>query len=284
MAPEQATNPGYPPRDLVTLITDFGTGDPYVGVMKGVMLSVAPWLRFVDITHEVGPQNVREGAFVLATSWRYFPPGTVHLAVVDPGVGTERRPILLAGPEAFFVGPDNGLFGWVFGPPWEDHPEAGPRPLPEGWRAFVLNQPRFWRPDISRTFHGRDIFGPAAAHLAAGVRPEELGTPVGAVTALAWPRPIPAPGPALRGEVVYVDRFGNLVTNIPAKLVSPSAWVEVAGRTIRGLSRTYAEAKELATLVNSFGLLEVAVPGGNAAAALKAGPGTPVIVREGGGP
>jgi len=279
MVSQSAVEPGYPPQGVVTLLTDFGTGEPYVGIMKGVMLSVAPWLRFVDISHEVAPQNIREGAFILATSWRYFPPGTVHLAVVDPGVGTERRPILIVGPDAFFIGPDNGLFGWVFGQPWEDYPAAGPRPLPEGWQAFVLNQPRFWRPDISRTFHGRDIFAPAAAHLAAGVRPEELGKPVGEVVALAWPRPEPAGRSAIRGEVVYVDRFGNLVTNIPAKLVSPAARVEISGRTIRGLSRTYAEAAGLAALVNSFGLLEVAVPGGSAARTLGAGPGTPVVVN-----
>lgn len=279
MATQSAVGPGYPPQGVVTLLTDFGTGDPYVAIIKGVMLSVAPWLRFIDISHEVAPQNIREGAFILATSWAYFPPGTVHLAVVDPGVGTERRPILLVGPNAFFVGPDNGLFGWVFGPPWEDHPTAGPRPLPEGWQAFVLNQPRFWRPDVSRTFHGRDIFAPVAAHLAAGVRPEELGKPVGEVVALAWPRPEPVGRSALRGEVVYVDRFGNLVTNIPARLVSPAARVEIAGHTIRGLRRTYAEAAGLAALVNSFGLLEIAVPGGSAARTLNAGPGTPVVVN-----
>lgn len=278
---ESASSLSRPPRDLVTLTTDFGTGDPYVGIMKGVMLAIAPWLRFVDISHEIPPQNTREGAFILATSWRYFPTGTVHLAVVDPGVGTERRPILLVGPDAFFVGPDNGLFGWVFGPPWEDHPPAGPRPLPEGWQAFILDQPRFWRPEISRTFHGRDIFAPVAAYLAAGVRPDELGKPVGEVTALPWPRPEPIGRSALRGEVVYTDRFGNLITNIPAKLISPTARVEIAGRTIHGLSRAYAEAVGPAALINSFGLLEIAVPGGSAARTLNAGPGTPVTVREG---
>jgi S-adenosyl-L-methionine hydrolase (adenosine-forming) len=254
---------------IITLTTDFGTGDGFVGVMKGVILTIAPTAHLVDLSHDVAPQDVRQAAYLLARARPYFPAGTVHLAVVDPGVGSARRLLLVVASRACFVGPDNGLFT-----PALDEP---------GSQAFVLDQPAFWLPQVSQTFHGRDIFAPVAAHLAAGVTPAALGSLVSDPVRLVLPIPVRLPGGAVRGEVVYVDHFGNLITNIPAAWLEERTWrCEIAGQTLPGISHSYAAAAPgaLLALVSSGGTLEIAMRDGNAAGRLPAGVGATVILTE----
>ncbi|RLC85831.1 MAG: hypothetical protein DRI79_10855, partial [Chloroflexi bacterium] len=185
---------------LVTLTTDFGTADGYVGTMKGVILSIAPDAQLVDISHEIAPQNVRQAAYVLYTAYPFFPPHTVHLVVVDPGVGSARRPIALRTPAGYFVGPDNGVFSYVM--------------AREPVEALVeLRDPRYRLPQVSHTFHGRDVFAPAAAHLAAGVPITALGPPV--LDPVTFPPPCLEITPeGITGEVLHADRFGNVITSI----------------------------------------------------------------------
>ncbi len=241
------------PSKLVVLLTDFGLKDHYVGVMKGVILDICPEVRFVDLTHEISPQNVREGAFVLGVSYHYFPKGAIFLGVVDPGVGTSRRGLLLKAGEYFFVGPDNGLFTWVV--------------KKEGiYQAFELSNPSYFRPEVSRTFHGRDIFAPVSAYLAKGISPEEFGPRLKEIIMLPWPEVEEGPS-YLKGAIIHVDRFGNLISNIAAKqLRRPVKRVLYRGLELP-LLETYAlvsPGKPLA-LIGSEGLLEIAVCGGSAA-------------------
>ena len=272
------------PGRLLTLLTDFGTSDAYVAAVKGVVLSINPSLTIVDITHDVPPQDVRAAAFLLGTAAPYFPRGTVHLAVVDPGVGTERRPLLVLTPEAAFVGPDNGVFSSALGlhaPAAEQRP-SGEAPLPPGVRAFHLTNPRYWRLPVSRIFHARDIFGPVAAHLTLGAEPEELGEPVESIRCLAFPT-VRREADGLVGHVVHVDRFGNLVTNIPeGEVAGRLRTVSIAGRTLVGLSETYASGGDgLMALVGSHETIEIALRNGSAAAALGVGVGERVVVSTG---
>ena len=188
------------PQKLIVLLTDFGLKDHYVGVMKGIITGLCEEASLIDLTHEISPQNIREGAFVLGVAYRYFPPGTIFLGVVDPGVGTSRKGILLQAGDYYFVGPDNGLFTWVV--------------KKEGLRwAVELKNRRYFQKKVSRTFHGRDIFAPVAAHFACGVPPEEFGPGRQEIVMLPWPEV--EEGPAyVKGAVIYVDHFGNLITNI----------------------------------------------------------------------
>ncbi len=271
----------------IVLTTDFGSSDAYVGVMKGVILSIHPGATIIDLTHEINPQNLRQGAFILGVNHPYFPSGTIHVAVVDPGVGTDRKPIVLQTPSATFVAPDNGLLSEVLkGYMAEDslnfkHP--GIIPLPAHLRCWELSNPRYQRLPVSNTFHGRDIFAPAAAHLSTGVRPEEFGPAVSEVTYRPLDEPIQA-GSAIVGEVIYTDRFGNLISNIPGTRFNQSPLergtvvVEIGTRRIRGLSRTFhdlaldpgaqSDGLPLVALVGSNGYLEIAVRDGNAAESL----------------
>jgi len=259
-------------RPIIAVLTDFGLRDHYVGSMKGVMLGICPDAAIVDVTHEVPAHDVRSGAIVLEAAYRDFPAGTIFLAVVDPGVGTKRRAIAAEAAGYLFVAPDNGLTAAVF---------AGSPPA----RVVELSNRRFARADVSRTFEGRDRFGPAAAWLAAGVDLAELG-PVVSADALVRvgfaPAEVDAAG--VRGEVVIVDRFGNLVTNIDRRAldiarVSDGAIVEVEDRPARFVS-TYDEARpgELCALVGSAGKVEIAMNGASAAAATGLGPGARVIL------
>lgn len=250
----------------VTLLTDFGTRDGYVAAMKGVLVDLVGRVRLDDAGHDVDQGDVRGGGWALARYWDRYPSGTVHLAVVDPGVGTERRPLAVEADGRFFVLPDNGLVSRVL--------EAA-----REWRAVAATEERYWGGDRSRTFHGRDVFAPVAAHLARGVDLSELGPSVGAPVLLEEPTPTRR-GKAIEGEVVTVDRFGNLVTNISAEDVPAGAAVTVAGERLV-LSETYASVDpgRLTALVNSFGRLEVAVRNGSASRRLGRGVGLPVEVR-----
>ncbi len=277
MTPER---PG--PDPLITITTDFGESDPYVAALKGAILSVNPKVTIVDITHSVGPQRIEQGAFLLGLAWPHFPAGTIHLVVVDPGVGTDRRAIALATPAGTFVGPDNGVLSAAL--PDEAREvvagQAGPVPLPAGTVAHLLTNRAFHRETVSATFHGRDIFAPVAAHLSRGVRLEELGAGLPEVTALPPFRARRQPDGSLVGQVRHVDHFGNLVSDVQAEqLPPPPLLVEIRGRRIHGLSETYGRGDGLLALIGSSGLLEIAVRQGSAAADLNAGIGEPVTVR-----
>jgi S-adenosylmethionine hydrolase len=239
---------------IVTLTTDFGEVDGTVGIMKGVILSIARDVRLVDLSHDIPPQDVREAAYLLGSAAPYFPEGAIHLAVVDPGVGTERRPLIVSTPRACYVGPDNGLFT---------------RPLAEpGAQAWELDRPEFWLPEPSRTFHGRDIFAPVAAHLANGISPDAMGRPIADPVRLVLTGPSRRADGAIRGQVVHVDRFGNLITDVPAAWIAGEGWrCRIAEETIAGIRGAYAsvEPGALLMLVSSGGTLEIAERNGNAA-------------------
>ena len=252
---------------IITLTTDFGLADGYVGIMKGVILGIARDVDLVDLSHNIPPQDVREAIYLLDGAAPYFPDGAIHLAVIDPGVGSERRALVVRTARACYVGPDNGLFS---------------RPLAEpGAQAWELDRPEFWLPQVSRTFHGRDIFSPAAAHLANGVLPGEMGRPVVDPVRLAIARPTRAPDGAIHGRVLHVDRFGNLITDVPAAWVAGEGGkCRIAGEVLLGISGTYAVAHPgaLLVLIGSGGTLEIAERNGNAARRLGVKAGEPVFL------
>lgn len=258
---------------IITLTTDFGLHGPYVAAVKGVLLERAPGVQIVDVCHTIAPQNILEGGFVLANIVDAFPAGTVHLAVVDPGVGTDRRLIAVSVAGQWFVLPDNGLISGVV----RDRP-------PDQLRA--ITNPALCREVVSATFHGRDILAPAAAHLAMGRPPEELGPPVTKCITLRNFEPS-SDEHGFVGEVIFKDTFGNLITNIHADRLGatpPRSWlVEIAGERIPGIGRTYGErpAGSLVALLGSSGWVEVAVVNGDAARLLTAGAGTTVRVVRG---
>ncbi len=265
-------------RRVITLLTDFGGSDPFVGVMKGVILGINPGAVVVDLCHSARAYDPSEAAFVLIGAYRYFPKGTIHVAVIDPGVGGPRRPILATCDGHLFVGPDNGLFA-----PLADR--AGPLSV----RAITAN--RYFLQPISATFHGRDIFAPVAAHLSLGADPAAFGEPVDDYVRLALPRPTPFGPSSIRGEILHVDRFGNLVTNIGrADLERLAAGgpitallVQVAGRHLP-IVAYYAQVAPGApgAIVGSVDTLEIFVNQGDASRLLGLGLGSEVVVgREG---
>lgn len=250
---------------IITLLTDFGTEDTYAGVMKGVIASLCPDATVIDLTHEVPPQDIATGAFLLDVSVDYFPEGTIHVAVVDPGVGTARKPIALRTPKAFFVGPDNGIFTLVL-------------QRQKLLQAVCLDNPRYHLPHPSATFHGRDVFAPVAAHIARGVALEELGTPLTRLQRLPLPR-IRVDWLGIRATVVHIDRFGNAITNLTR--ADYEAWrirwdvkepaVEVvSSKVLLPICCTYGDMPrgQPLALFGSSERLEIAVNSGNAAQAL----------------
>lgn len=258
-------------RPLIALLTDFGLRDHYAGTMKGVALGICPDATFVDISHDVPAHDVLAGALELAESYRYFPAGTIFLVVVDPGVGTARRGVAVEAGDYRFVGPDNGVLSLAL----KETPVR---------KAVELTDRRYARPTISRTFEGRDRFAPAAAWLARGIALTALGRPAGPLAVLDVPEAQAGEDGVVAGEVLRVDRFGNLVTNISRTLldrVPPPASVELGGVTV-SLVSTYGDAARgaLCALVGSSDHLEVAVNGGNAAESLGLGRGAPVRVRR----
>ncbi len=262
----------YPPRvAIVTLLTDFGDTDTYVGQMKGAILAISPSATLVDLTHCVPPQDIRTGAFLLWTAVEAFPPGSIHLAVVDPGVGSERRAVAAQSARGdFFVGPDNGLLA------------PGLERLGGTTVVIELSNSKFWGPRSSKTFHGRDVFGPIAAHLVRGVPLSELGT---AISDLRRPFSLPRPsaaGSTIRGEILHVDRFGTLVTNLPGDSVAEEFSLAIKGRIIGGQRHGHFESVSggsLVALVGSAGLIEIALRNGSAAVELQAAPGDHLIAE-----
>lgn len=266
---------------IITLTTDFGLADPYVASMKGVILSINPDATIVDISHSIHPQRIEQGAFVLASAWPYFPSGAIHIAVVDPGVGTQRRAIALATPAATFVGPDNGILSAALPDETRQAASQGraPVPLPPATAAHLLTNHRFHRTPVSPTFHGRDIFAPVAAHLSLGTSLDELGPSTSQIVVLPPFRATRQPDGALVGRVIHIDRFGNLVTDVRAEQLPPSPLVvEIRMRRIQGLSDTYGSGAGLLALIGSTGFLEVALRQGDAARELAADLGEPVVV------
>jgi S-adenosylmethionine hydrolase len=270
------------PPPVITLTTDFGLQDLYVAAMKGAILTINPAARLVDVSHAIRPQAIEQAVFVLAAAWPYFPPGTIHVVVVDPAVGSRRRALALRTATATFVGPDNGVLSAAL--PDDVRAAAGDSPapvgLPAGCRAVSLTNERYFRSPVSSTFHSRDIFGPVAAHLSLGVALEELGEPVEQIIALPPFRARRQHDGSLRGRVLHIDAFGNLVTDVRVEDLPPGKTViEVAGRNIEGVSATYEPGADLRAVTGSSGYLELAAPGGSAAALLTAGLGLAVVVH-----
>jgi len=255
---------------IITLTTDFGLADGYVGTMRGVILSIAPEARLVDLSHEVPAQNVRAGAFVLYQAVPFFPPETIHVMVVDPGVGSERRAIGVHTSQGLFVAPDNGVLSYILN-------------STDVYEAVSLTNPAYQLPYVSTTFHGRDIFAPAAAHLANGVPLQELGPRAINLVRLLLPRPESTPDGDLIAHVMHVDHFGNLILDATADDMVGKVIFELAGHTIDGLSNTFADAaggELLAYIGSSRNHVEIAVRDGDAAQEISMNVGDAVLIRR----
>jgi len=274
-----------PRRPVIALTTDFGLHDNYVGVLHGVILAINRAAVVVDLCHAVPPQDVDAGAFLLGAAYRYFPSDTIHLAVVDPGVGSHRPAIALATPGGTFVGPDNGLFSVAIREQSPGLPAQGGAVSAAllGPRLSVvrLTNPAYFLPRVSATFHGRDVFAPVAAHLASGVPIDRLGEPPETVYLLPAARPVRRPDGTLVAHIVHSDQFGNLTTDLSAaqaeQLPQPLVF-RLHGRIVRGLNRYYAEGPELMALIGSSDRVEIAVRNGSAALTLGARVGDEIEV------
>lgn len=257
---------------IITLTTDFGVKDGNVGVMKGVIWGIAPDAQITDLSHLISPQNIREAALILARSAPYFPNSSIHIVVVDPGVGTARRPLAAQVGKQYYIGPDNGALTL-----WLELAEAQGLPT----RFFHLDRPQYWLPEVSHVFHGRDIFAPSAAHLAHGAKIEDLGTPILDPVRLQIPQPERTTS-GWCGEIIHCDHFGNLASNIYTRHVETQKIVSVrlCGVTIDNLVHTFGQrpAGTLIALFGSTGNLIVSVVNGSAAQRLNAKVGDPVEV------
>lgn len=255
---------------IITLLTDFGSVDPFAGIMKGVILGIAPHALLVDLTHCVPPQEVVPGALLLRSAVPYFPDGTIHVAVVDPGVGSSRRSLVIETARGLLIGPDNGLLS------------LAAASLGRGCARAIENR-ELMRPEVSSTFHGRDVFAPVAAHLACGLSPESVGPAVESIVELDLPLP-QRDATEIRGAVIHVDVFGNLITNISADALSAfpanGLCVSLGQVLFTGVSSAYADVPAGAPLaiVGSWGMLEIAIRNGNAARTLGVGVGAPLTV------
>ena len=256
------------PRCLITLTTDFGLTDHFVGAMKGVILGINPMATIVDITHEIKPYEITEGAFVIAQAYRHFPRKAIHVVVVDPGVGTSRRPILAEAAGQYFIGPDNGVFSMVL--------------AEEKHRVRVITEERYFHHPVSRTFHGRDIFAPVAGHLGKGVTPARFGRLITDYLRASFEKPVRTGKRVWTGAILKVDHFGNLITNFHVRDfpdLSTRPFELGAGLVkIHRLALNYSESEpgELAVIVGSSGYLEVAANQASAAKKLGCGSGAPV--------
>ncbi len=261
----------HPPSRIITLATDFGTRDSYVGTMKGVILRIYPEATLVDLTHQIQPQDLMEASLVLESCYRFFPEGTIHVVVVDPGVGTRRRAILVDTPDHIFVGPDNGVFSRIYS-------SQGACEVRE-----IVND-SFLLPHISDTFHGRDIFSPAAAHLARGTPTSELGPVVTDPVRRDPPQPVVWQD-QIMGEVIHIDSFGNIITNVSREVFEMVARgkrfrIIINGKSIDRISRSYQEVErgKALAIFGSIDMLEVAIHSGRADRRIGAGKGDPVQI------
>jgi S-adenosylmethionine hydrolase len=279
--PRRSSSPRRPlslsPRPsvpLITLLTDFGSADYFVAAMKGVILSINPNARVVDITHEIPPQDIPAGAFNLLAVYRSFPAQTIHVAVVDPGVGSTRRPILVAASNQFFVGPDNGIFSYIIN-------------RERDARVFHLTNEKYFRPSVSATFHGRDVFAPVAAVLSTGVKADSLGVETDDYERLDPLSPERLRNGNIRARIIHIDRFGNCVTNLTSEeltseMIAKGARLNVNGKAIKTFRRFFAEQgrsnDKLFGVWGSAGFLEIAATNQSAATMLKARRGQTVLV------
>jgi S-adenosylmethionine hydrolase len=259
-------------RPVIAFLTDFGTRDHYAGTIKGVALTICPDATLVDVTHDVPPHDVLAGALELAAAYKYFPPGAIFVVVVDPGVGSTRRGIAAEAGDYKFVAPDNGVLTAVL----DEHPPK---------KVVELSERKYARATVSRTFEGRDRFAPAAAWLAKGIDLPALGRPAGAIQRLEIPRP-EVDGPRIDGQVLRVDRFGNLITNIDRRTFDRVAGgpldIQIGTHQVSKVVSTYADAApgEICALFGSTDHLEIAANGASAASELALGRGTPVHVSR----
>jgi S-adenosyl-L-methionine hydrolase (adenosine-forming) len=252
-------------QSVITLLTDFGTRDYFVGAMKGVILSINPAAQIVDITHEIPPQDIQAAAFNLLAAYRDFPPGTIHAAVVDPGVGSSRRPIMIECAERYFVGPDNGLFSWIC--------------EREGkFRTRLLTNEKFFRNPVSGTFHGRDVFAPVAAALSNGVEPDEFGPVIDDLVRLESLKP-KTTDKGIEARIIHIDRFGNCITNLTRDLFTrnkPASRprLDVNGMQVTSFREFFADAgsdsDELFIVIGSAGFAEIAARNRSAASIVNA--------------
>jgi len=272
---------------IITLTTDFGYDDAYVAAVKGAILNINPEANIVDVSHSIRPQDILQAAFILNAAYRYFPKQTVHVAIVDPGVGSERREIILKTPSAIFVAPDNGILSYVI----DDLFSVESRSVIEqthglteivfkkGLEAAAITDPRFWRHPVSPTFHGRDIFAPVAAGLSLGISPYEFGEKINSLHVLPIARPSLDPDGNLVGQILHVDRFGNLTTNIRSdSLRGKDVVIEVTGQRIQGISDYYAQGEGVMAVVGSSGYLEISLRDGSACDFLGVGVGHEIRV------
>ncbi len=257
---------------LIVLLTDFGWKDGYAGILRGVIWRISPGVQISDLSHEIAPQDILQGALTLGRAVPYFPPGTIFLIVIDPGVGTHRRPIAARCGENYFVAPDNGLVTI----PMEEAMRKG-QPV----EVIHLNQPQYWLPTVSNVFHGRDIFAPVAAHLANGVPLADLGERIHNPIRLKFPLPVRT-DQGWRGEILYIDSFGNLATNLRGEHLQGRGKIIVCigQERIHGLVNTFGEGTpgQLVTLFDSSGALAISVTNGSAERTLAAHVGDPVEV------
>lgn len=251
-------------------------------------MGVAPEATIVDICHSIEPQNIAQGAFIIGTTYSYFPQGTIHVVVVDPGVGSQRRAVILKTPGAFFVAPDNGVLSYIIGasqekppsPPGSSH-AVEEKELPIGLQAVEITNPKFWRHPVSSTFHGRDIFAPVAAHLSLGIPMEEFGDAITSLSAFPVPHPRIGASGELIGHIIHIDRFGNLITDVSKEDLPPGKLrLEIAGQRIEGPSTSYSEGDKLLAVLGSSGQLEIALKNGSAAIFLDAKIGDEVRIKE----
>ena len=258
-------------RRIITLITDFGSKDGYVGTMKGVILTINPQVSLIDITHEVSPQDIFEAGFVLQNSYKFFPRHSIHLVVVDPGVGGERKALLIDTEDHLFIGPDNGVFTLIY-------------ECENINRIIELTKSNFFLPDKSSTFHGRDIFAPVAAHLSRGISVEDFGDVCNEIVTIDIPKPEITEG-AITGVVLHIDNFGNLITNISEglfrALIGEGSYKIMAGNKVTvGLKVSYSEVKkgEVLAIFGSAGYLEISAREQNAQKKLKMNKGSEIKV------
>jgi len=271
---------------LITLTTDFGAGSGYPAVMKGVILTINPEINIVDISKTIEPQNVIQAAFVLGTAHSFFPRGTIHVAIVDPGVGGSRQGVIVQTPDGYYTAPDNGILTYVLSEYLPNMPQAANYgkmmrvKLPDTIKAVSLTNREYWRNDISSTFHGRDVFAPVAAHLSLGIAPELFGISINSLNLFPIPVPQCDRNGTVTGCVLHIDSFGNIITNIrKTDLPGLSCSIEIRDRIIRGLSHYYAQTNTLCALIGSSDYLEIALPNANAASALYVKIGDEIKIR-----
>lgn len=255
---------------VITLTTDFGLKDGYVGCLKGVILNIAPEAAIVDLCHEIQAFDVISASLVVANSYRYFADGTIHVIVVDPGVGSSRRPVLVKVNKHYFVGPDNGIFSYLIA-------------NQANVKVYELTNSKWFLENVSATFHGRDIFAPVAAHLASGRQARELGRAIEPKSLVQEQMPsVEVKGKQIIGYVVYIDNFGNLITNIAAQHVKKSSRLTIGKQQIGNLSRTYADVKsgQVTAFVGSHGFVEIAAFKAKAKNILRASIGNKVYLES----